>query len=202
MNNNIRTIEKADRDFVKSIVSAYLDDDVSTILINGFDDNDKIIDVFIAVSKLKSDGKLNKGLIRTWTLGRASEIINRSLSFYGINSNILLKQNSEIEIAGVSYKSDKYIQNSWMKINEDVSIYCPVQGILSDGDKSLQSFRQSLENDKSKLKIIVTTSDYDLDTSPIDDLVDSYILLDSSSKYPDTYQIILKNMEIEKLKYE
>ena len=202
MNNNIRTIEKADRDFVKSIVSAYLDDDVSTILINGFDDNDKIIDDFRAVSKLKSDGKLNKGLIRTWTLGRASEIINRSLSFYGINSNILLKQNSEIEIAGVSYKSDKYIQNSWMKINEDVSIYCPVQGILSDGDKSLQSFRQSLENDKSKLKIIVTTSDYDLDTSPIDDLVDSYILLDSSSKYPDTYQIILKNMEIEKLKYE
>lgn len=202
MNNNIRTIEKVDRDFVKSIISAYLDDDVSTILINGFDDNDKIIDVFIAVSKLKSDGKLNKGLIRTWTLGRASEIINRSFSFYGINSNILLKQNSEIEIAGVSYKSDKYIQNSWMKINEDVSIYCPVQGILSDGDKSLRSFRQSLENDKSKLKIIVTTSDYDLDTSPIDDLVDSYILLDSSAKYPDTYQIILKNMEIEKLKYE
>lgn len=202
MKDNNRTIEKADKDLIKSIISAYLDENVSTILVNGFDNEDKIIDVFLAVSNLKSNGELKTGLIRTSTLGRTSEIINKSMSFYGKNSNIQLKKDSEVKIEGVCYKADKYEQNSWMRINGDVSIYCPVQGILSGGDKSLQRFKESLENDKSKLKIIITTNDYNLDTSPINDWVDSYILLDSRSKYPDIYQIILNNLKIEKLRYE
>lgn len=202
MKRKLRDILDSDKQFIKELASTYSDGGVSTVLINGFDNEDKIIDTFLAASKMNSKFDFKSAIIRTWTLSRASEIINGAFSMYGISSNILLTQNGSVEIADVRYKSDKYIQNSWMPINEDLSIYFPVEGVLSSGDKDLNKFRESLQNDHSKLKIIITTNDYNVDTSVLDDLVDRYILLDSSSKYPNVYNTILDRKNIQKLPYE
>lgn len=206
MPEGLRKTSEADKMLIAELINEYKNSSDTTVLIDGFDDDDKIYNSLIAAHKLfKLDRGISVGL-RVDTLKKANPGINKAFKRYGINDNILLKQDTPFRIGNFNIKVDKFGVGYWSPANFDISIYYPINSVI-DGinDNQLVKFRDVLIHDKSKLKIIVTVSDFvegELKINKIDDLIDKHLFLDSSQKYPETYRRILDDLKVTKLYYE
>ena len=206
MPRQLRKTSETDKLLIADLINEYKNSSGTTVLIDGFDDDDKIYNTLVAAFKLfQMNNNLTVGL-RVDTLKKANHGINQTFNKYGASDKVILKQGVPFEIGELQIEVDKFDTGYVMPASYDISIYYPINSVI-DGinDKQLTRFKDVLEHDKSRLKIIVTVTDYiegELKINEINDLIDNHLFLDSSQKYPDTYQRILDNLKINKLYYE
>lgn len=172
------------------------------VCLRGFHDDDKIVialNVATIISKHLNKNTIN---LRTHAYKFESDLLQRALG-----RNITLHGNTNYRIfKDMNLNVDKWSQNSgkYGPI-EGVTIYHPIQSVIADHEsKDHIHLIERLESDRSNFVILVTTNDYAdgyLDFSRLDKLVDEYVVLDSSIKYPDEYQTLLLNLNVDRLDY-
>lgn len=206
MPRQFRKTSETDKLLIMELMNEFKNSSEATVLIDGFDDDDKIYNSLVAAYKLfQINNNLAVGL-RVDTLKKANHGINQAFNKYGANDKVVLKQDVPLKIGELQIEVNKFDTAYVLPVSYDISIYYPINSVI-DGinDKQLTRFRDVLEHDKSRLKIIVTVTDYiedELKINKINDLIDKHLLLDSSQKYPDTYHRILDNLNVDKLYYE
>lgn len=195
--------EEEDKKLFREIKQAYLDDGIHVILVKGFCDDDKIIDVLAAATQINDNPTIN---LRTRVLGHTKNLLQRAFSRYFKEMKVTFTSSKPFVLAHKNIDVDKWEQNQFFPISSDISIYYPIQSVIAQGGKrDLEKLKSAISNDHSKLIILVTTNDVEegyLDFSLLDDFVDQSFVLDSSRKHPETYSIILNNLNKNKIFYE
>lgn len=195
--------EEEDIKLAEEIREAYNDDNVHVVLVKGFYDDDKIVDVIAAATQINDNPKIK---LRTRTLMHTKDLLQRAFSRYFKSIKVSFSSSSPFVFAHKNIDVDKWEQNNYFPIRADISIYYPIQSVIADGGgRALEKLKTAISNDHSKLVVLVTTNDVTegyLDFSLLDEIVDKSFVLDSSKKYPDTYSTILNNLEVDKIHYE
>lgn len=204
----MRDITYEDEKLFKDIMDAF-DNGYRTILIKGFDDEDKLFILLSAVRELVNMRGLNDVILRTNSYSHTSDLISMALSEYRKNKDtkIELHKDSKNIILGTTYRLDKWTgADNIIPLLSDISVYFPIQEAFSNiKEVEFNKLTNALEHDKSKFRILMTTTDYVVehyDSNKLNDYIDKTFILDSSKKYPNTYKIILNNLGLDKLPYE
>lgn len=195
--------DEEDLKFVREIEKSYYDDDVHVVLVKGFCDDDKLFDILSLATQINDNPKI---LLRTGYFKYTKDLVQRAVGSYFPNLKISFDSKKPFKFNGKYIYVDKWNQNSYFPIREDFSIYYPIQSVIAQGgERDLEKLQSAISNDHSKLIILVTTNDVEegyLDFSLLDDFVDKSFVLDSSRKHPETYSIILNNLNQDKIFYE
>lgn len=195
--------EEEDINLAKEIKKAYDDDNVHVVLVKGFCDDDKLIDAMSVATQLNDNPKI---ILRTAYFKYTQDLVQRAVNHYFKNKKISFNSKKPFEFNKKYIQVDKWNQNRDFPISKDISIYYPVQSVISEGGSSdLEKFKTAISNDHSQLIVLLTTNDVHenyLDFSLLDDIVDKSFVLDSSKKHPETYSTILKNLDVDKIFYE
>lgn len=195
--------EEEDIKLAEEIHEAYNDDNVHVVLVKGFYDDDKIVDVIAAATELNDDPKI---MLRTGHLKNAQDLLQRAFSHYSKSIKVSFTSNKPFVVNRKNIHVDKWNQNNYYPIHGDISIYYPIQSVIAEGgENDLKKLRTAISNDNSKLIVLVTTNDVKesyLDFSLLADIVDKSFVLDSSKKYPDLYSTVLNNLKVDKIHYE
>lgn len=197
----MRHIAKNDKKLFKDLNEAYNSSDVNTVIIRGFDEDDKLL---VALNAAISLSEETNPRLRVTALQNANDLVNRVLREYGRNE-VKLTAKKPVKILGSNFDVKRWDQDVFGFANHEVSIYFPIQSVLYDSEiKRFQKLEEALRHDKSKLKILITTNDYangELNIDRLSDVIDKTLILDSSGKYPEVYSRILYNLGVDELNY-
>lgn len=197
----MRHIAKNDKKLFKDLNEAYNSSDVNTVIIRGFDEDDKLL---VALNAAISLSEETDPRLRVTALQNANDLVNRVLREYDRNE-VKLTATKPVKILGRNFDVKRWDQDVFGFANHEVSIYFPIQSVLYDSEiKRFQKLEEALRHDKSKLKILITTNDYangELNIDRLSDVIDKTLILDSSGKYPEVYSRILYNLGVDELNY-
>ncbi|MGB2575074.1 hypothetical protein [Leuconostoc citreum] len=199
----MKIFDEEDLKFMRNLEKSYYDDDVQVVLIKGFCDDDKLFDTIALATQINDEPKI---LLRTGYFKYTQDLVQRAVSSYLPNSKISFNSKKPFIFNKKYIYVDKWNQNNYLPIREDFSIYYPIQSVVAQGGESdLEKLKSAISNDHSKLIILVTTNDVKegyLDFSLLDGIVDKSFVLDSTKKHPETYSVILNNLNEDKIFYE
>lgn len=197
----MRRIAENDKKLFKELNDAYHSSDVNTVIIRGFDEDDKLI---IALTAAISLAKETFPVLRVTALQVANDLVNRALREYD-RHEVKLTATKPVKILDRYFNVERWDKGVVGFANHEVSIYFPIQSVLYDSEiKRFQKLEEALRHDKSKLKILITTNDYangELNIDRLSDVIDKTLILDSSGKYPEVYSRILYNLGVDELNY-
>lgn len=197
----MRHIAKNDKKLFKDLNEAYNSSDVNTVIIRGFDEDDKLL---VALNAAISLSEETDPRLRVTALQNANDLVNRVLREYG-RHEVKLTATKPVKILGSNFDVKRWDKDVFGFVNHEVSIYFPIQSVLYDSEiKRFQKLEEALRHDKSKLKILITTNDYangELNIDWLSDVIDKTLILDSSEKYPEVYSSILYNLGVDELNY-
>ena len=193
---------ESDKEFVRNLHEKIIDVNVHKILVRGINNEDKILAVFAAVSKLYKDKPTLEVTLSTSSLQHETELLKDVQSKYAIRGKVNSVTGAKLnKFLGVKFNAENYYRNPNLYSFSDIKIYHPVEGVLFK-ESDFTKFYELLNSDKSKTSIIVTTNDYNGRADRLRDWADTEVVLNSKEKYPEQYLNILKNLNIEKLSYE
>ncbi|WPQ68418.1 hypothetical protein [Weissella paramesenteroides] len=199
----MREFTKEDKAFLCRLIDAYNDEQIKTVLVMGFDDDDKFMISLISALKAKKNAKVQ---LRVNLLDHTKELVQRAFDQYSRNTKVVFNTKKPFNIFGHKILVDQWRRNSSFPIYNDISIYYPVQSVIDDGSSNdFKKFFEALSNDHSKLRILVTTNDVTkgyLKLDLLSGVVDKIMVLDSSKKFPEQYSIILNNLNEDRIYYE
>lgn len=192
-----------DKAFSSRLIDAYNDEQIKTVLVMGFDDDDKFMISLISALKTKKNARVQ---LRVNRLKHTKDLVQRAVDRYSRNTKVVFNTKQPFNILGRKIPVDQWRRNSSFPIYNDISIYYPVQTVIDGYDSNdFKKFSEALSNDHSKLKILVTTNDVTkgyLKLDLLNNMVDKIMVLDSSKKFPEQYSIILDNLNEDKIYYE
>lgn len=195
--------EEEDKKLIREIEQSYQDDSIHVILVKGFCDDDKVIDVLVAATQINDNPTIK---LRTRLLSHTKDLLQRAFRKYFEKIKVSFSTSKPFVLAHKNIDVDKWEQNKLFSIHSDISIYYPIQTVIAQGgERDLKKLKSAISHDHSKLIILVTTNDVRegyLDFSLLDDVVDKSFVLDSSTKHPETYSVILNNLNKDKIFYE
>lgn len=198
----MRHIADNDKKLFKELNEAYNSSDVNTVIIRGFDEDDKLI---IALTAAISLAKETFPVLRVTALQVANDLVNRALREYD-RHEVKLTATKPVKILDRYFNVERWDKGVVGFTNHEISIYFPIQSVIYDSEiKRFQKFEESLRYDKAKLKILITTNDYangELHIDWLSDVIDNTLILDSSKKYPEVYSNILNNLGVDELNYQ
>ncbi len=168
-------------------LTAFFNSDDRIALIRGFMDDDKLIGVLFG---LQNNKLLKHGVIKVNSLQHFKELYLRAL-----NRKLKIKLNENFNIGNLIVKVLLYSRNdTYSPYDSDFEIFYPVESALYS-EKDTKRLKSHIKDSRAKKIIIVTTNDYSNKTDTLMDLVDKQLVLDSSTKYPDKYRILINNLK-------
>lgn len=199
----MREFTTEDKAFLSRLIDAYNDEQIKTVLVMGFNDDDKFMISLISALKAKENAKVQ---LRVNLLDHTKELVQRAFDQYSRNTKVVFNTKKPFNIFGRKIPVDQWRRNSSFPIYNDISIYYPVESVIYDGSSNdFKKFFEALSNDHSKLRILVTTNDVKkgyLKLDLLSGVVDKIMVLDSSKKFPEQYSIILNNLNEDRIYYE
>lgn len=199
----MRELTTEDKTFSRRLIDAYNDEHIKTVLVMGFEDDDKFMISLVSALQIAENAKVQ---LRVNTLGHTKDLIQKAVNLYLKNKKVVFSTKKPFDIFGRKVLVDLWTRNSSFSVHNDVSIYYPIESVISNGGSNdFKKFLEALSNDHSELRILVTTNDLTkgyLKLDLLSNVVDKIMVLDSSKKFPEQYSIILDNLNEDKIYYE
>lgn len=199
----IRKLTKEDQTFSNCLIEAYNNEDIKTVLVMGFEDDDKFMISLMSALEAEKNARVQ---LRVNLLEHTKELVQRAVDQYLKNTKVAFNTKNPLNIFGRKIPVDQWGRNSSFPVYNDISIYYPVQTVIDGGNSNdFKKFSEALSNDHSKLRILVTTNDVTkgyLKLDLLSNVVDKIMVLDSSEKFPEQYNIILNNLNEDRIYYE